>query len=207
MVVLKTLMNRGLMGTLSSRVMIGILIMQDLAAIPMMMFIPHLSGEEGGFVSLGTLALKAVVFLAVIILLGTRIIPMLFKAVTMLRSRELFIVSVAAVGLGIGYATYQAGLSFAFGAFVAGMVLNRSDYSRQALSDIIPLRDVFSLIFFTSIGMLFDYAFVLKHFAVVITIAALVTAGKGIIMFFVPLLFGYRNIIPIAAALAPQRLG
>jgi len=207
MVVLKTLINRGLMGTLSSRVMIGILITQDLAAIPMMMLIPHLSGEGGRFVSLGTLALKAVVFLAVVILLGTRIIPVLFKAITMLRSRELFIVSVAAIGLGIGYATYQAGLSFAFGAFVAGMVLNRSDYSRQALSDIIPLRDVFSLIFFTSIGMLFDYSFVLKHFAVVIVLTALVTAGKSLIMFFVPLMFGYRNIIPIATALTLSQIG
>ena len=206
MVVLKTLMNRGLMGTLSSRVMIGILIMQDLAAIPIMMFIPHLSGG-GGLFSLGTLALKAVVFLAVIILLGTRIISILFKAITLLRSRELFIVSVAAVGLGIGYATYQSGLSFAFGAFVAGMVLNRSDYSRQALSDIIPLRDVFSLIFFTSIGMLFDFSFVLKHFAVVIALTALVTTGKSLIMFLVPLMFGYRNIIPIATALTLSQIG
>lgn len=69
-------------------------------------------------------------------------------------SRELFLITTTAIGLGIGYGTYIFGLSFAFGAFVAGILLSESDYGYQALSDIVPLRDVFSLLFFTSIGML-----------------------------------------------------
>ncbi|MCL7153725.1 cation:proton antiporter, partial [Escherichia coli] len=71
-------------------------------------------------------------------------------------SRELFLIAVTAIGLGVGYATYLFGLSFAFGAFVAGMVLSESDYSHQALSDIVPLRDIFGMLFFVSVGMLLD---------------------------------------------------
>ena len=74
-------------------------------------------------------------------------------------SRELFLVSVVAIGVGVGYATYLVGLSFAFGAFVAGMVLSESDYSHQALAEVEPLRDVFAMIFFVSVGLLIDPAY------------------------------------------------
>jgi CPA2 family monovalent cation:H+ antiporter-2 len=143
MVILKTLMNQGMMGTLSSRVMIGVLIVQDLAVIPLMIILPQLSNPKAGLPLLGLAAVKATVFLTLMLYLGTKWLPRLLAMIARWESRELFLLSVTAIGLGIGYATYLFGLSFAFGAFVAGIVLSESDYGHQALSDIIPLRDLF----------------------------------------------------------------
>ncbi len=159
MVILKTLMNQGLLGTLSSRVMIGMLIVQDLAVVPLMIILPQLNNPTGGLPILGLAALKAVLFLALMVVLGTRLLPWVMTRIACWNSRELFLLAITAIGLGIGYITYLLGLSFAFGAFVAGMVLSESDYSHQALNDIIPLRDIFGLLFFTSVGMLLDPSF------------------------------------------------
>ena len=167
MVLLKTLENQGMIGTLSSRVMIGMLIVQDLAVVPMLIILPQLSHPETGLVILGWAALKAAAFLVVMIFVGTRVLPRVMKYVAGWNSRELFLVATAAIGLGIGYGTYLFGLSFAFGAFVAGMLLSESDYGYQALSDIIPLRDVFSLFFFTSVGMLIDPDFLWDNLGIV----------------------------------------
>ena len=201
MVVIKTLMNQELMGTLSSRVMIGILIVQDLAAIPMMIIIPQMNNIQDGLPLLGLAVLKAVGFLVIIFFVGTRAIPFILKVVARWNSRELFLLAVTTIGLGIGYVTHLAGLSFAFGAFVAGMVLNESDYSHQALSDIIPLRDILVLFFFTSIGMLFDPLFMLDNLRVIMLITLAVLIGKGILFAGISRAFGYRNVIPIALAL------
>src|SRR3990172_174598 len=122
MVILKTLMSQGRLGTLSSRVMIGMLIVQDLAIVPMMIILPQLNKPESSLPLLGIAALRAALFLTVMILLGTRIIPRLMRYITRWNSRELFLLAVTAIGLGVGYATYLFGLSFAFGAFVAGLV-------------------------------------------------------------------------------------
>jgi len=207
MVVIKTLMNQGLTGTLSSRVMIGILIVQDLAAIPMMVLIPKLNNIDQGLTDLGFTLLKGAVFIILILLLGTRIIPFILKIVSRLNSRELFLLTITVIGLGIGYLTHLAGLSFAFGAFVAGMVLNESEFSHKALDDIIPLREIFGLIFFTSIGMLFDPAFVLKNIRIILLLAFVVIAGKGLIFSVISRVFGYTNIIPIAVALSLSQIG
>lgn len=163
MVILKTLMNQGWLGTLSSKVMIGMLIVQDLAVIPMMIILPQLNNPTVGLPILGFAALKAAGFIAGMILLGTRLLPRLMTHIANLGSRELFLLAITAIGLGIGYVTHMLGLSFAFGAFVAGMVLSESDYGYQALSDIIPLRDLFGLLFFTSVGMLLDPDFLIDH--------------------------------------------
>ena len=116
MVTLKTLMSRGLVGTLSSRVMIGMLIIQDLAVIPMMIILPQLSNPEAGLPILAIAIVKSVVFLALMFYLGRKLLPWLMEHVAQWNSRELFILSITAIGLGIGYATYLFGLSFAFGA-------------------------------------------------------------------------------------------
>src|SRR5690606_18410670 len=163
MVILKTLMSLGLLGTLSSRVMIGMLVVQDLAVIPMMIILPQLRNIEAGLPILGLAVLRAAIFLGTMIFVGTRLIPLLLKQVARWNSRELFLITVTALGLGIGYATYLFGLSFAFGAFVAGMVLSESDYGHQALGDIIPLRDLFGMLFFVSVGMLLDPAYLMEN--------------------------------------------
>ena len=207
MVILKTLENLGLLGTLSSRVMIGMLIIQDLAVVPMLVILPQLSEPGAGLHVLAVSALKAAVFLALVIVVGTRIMPRLMKTIADWNSRELFLVATTAIGLGIGYGTYLFGLSFAFGAFVAGMLLSESDYGYQALSDIIPLRDVFSLLFFTSIGMLLDPQYLLDHPGMVLSLVLVVMAGKGLIFASLGRAFRYRNIIPLAMGLGLSQVG
>ncbi len=207
MVTLKTLMNQGWMGTLSSRVMIGMLIVQDLAVVPFMIILPKLSDPAAGLPLLGMAAVKAAVFLAVIIVVGTRLLPRLMAYISKWNSRESFLLCVMAIGLGVGYATYLSGLSFAFGAFVAGMVLSESEYSHQALSEIIPLRDIFGLLFFTSVGMLLDPLFIASHWAQVLLLVAMVTLGKGAIFALISRLFGYGNVVPLAVGLGLSQIG
>lgn len=207
MVILKSMMNRGLMGTLSSRVMIGMLIVQDLAVIPLMIMLPQLSDPHAGLPALGWAALKATVFLTLMIIVGTKVIPRAMAYVVTWNSRELFILTVTATGLGVGYATYLFGLSFAFGAFVAGMVLGESDYSHQALSDIIPLRDVFALLFFVSIGMLLDPVFLFANLKTILLMVVLLIIGKGLIFAMLVMFFGYGNVIPLAVGLGLFQIG
>lgn len=201
MVTLKTLMNQGRLGTLSSRVMIGMLIVQDLAVVPMLIVLPQLTDLGAGLSDLGWAALRGVLFLAGIIVIGTRIIPWLMRIVARWNSRELFLLTVTALAIGIGYATHLVGLSFAFGAFAAGIVLSESDYSHQALSDIIPLRDLFGLLFFASVGMLFDPAYLWTHLGTVLLIAAAVMGSKALIFAGTTRLFRYRNVVPLAVGL------
>ncbi len=207
MVLLKTLMNQGWLGTLSSKVMIGMLIVQDLAVVPLLILLPLMNDPAAGMSQLGLAAVKAAAFLLCMFVLGTRLLPWLMRRITRLGSRELFLLSIIAIGLGIGYATYAVGLSFAFGAFVAGMVLNESDYGHQALSDIIPLRDVFGLLFFASVGMLIDPGFLLQHFGSILMLVVLVSLGKGLIFAGIARLFRYGNVIPIAVALGLFQVG
>lgn len=207
MVILKTLASQGRMGTLSSRVMMGMLIVQDLAVVPMMIILPQLKDPEAGLPILGLAALRAVVFLGAMIFVGARVIPWLMAAVARWNSRELFLLAVTAMGLGIGYVSYLFGLSFAFGAFVAGLVLSESDYAHQALNDIIPLRDLFGLLFFTSVGMLLDPAFLMANLGLVLLVVVLVSLGKAAIFGGLTWGFGYRSGVPLAVGLGLFQIG
>lgn len=207
MIILKTMMSRGLIGTLSSRVMVGMLIVQDLAVIPLMIILPQLSNPDAGFSILGWAVLKAAGFLFLMIVIGTRILPAVMVYVASWGSREFFLLSVTAIGIGVGYATYLVGLSFAFGAFVAGMVLSESDYSHQALSDIIPLRDIFGMLFFVSVGMLLNIDFLFANLKTILLMVLLIVIGKGLIFGSLVRLFGYRNVIPLAVGLGLFQIG
>ena len=207
MVILKTLMNQGWLGTLSSRVMIGMLIVQDLAVVPLMIILPQLNNPAMGLQILGLSSLKAALFLLTMILLGTRLLPKLLAHIAALGSRELFLIAITAMGLGIGYLTWVTGLSFAFGAFVAGLVLSESDYGHQALSDIIPLRDLFGLLFFTSVGMLLDPRFLFDHITEVLLLVTLVSFAKGTIFAALARIFAYGNVIPLAVGLGLFQVG
>lgn len=207
MVTLKTLMSHGWLGTLSSRVMIGMLIIQDLAIVPMLIILPQLNDPRTGLPLLGMALVKAAIFIAMMVLLGTKILPFLLKRIARWNSRELFLLFITALGLGLGYGTYLFGLSFAFGAFVAGMVLSESDYGHQALSDIIPLRDIFGLLFFTSVGMLLDPKFLITNFKMIILLILLVSIGKGLIFSAISRIFGYKNIVPLAVGLGLFQIG
>jgi monovalent cation:H+ antiporter-2, CPA2 family len=206
-VVLKTLGEQGVLGTLSARVMIGMLIVQDLAIVVLLTVLPVLQNVKEGLPELGLAVLKAAAFIAAMLLLGSRILPMLLARLAAWGSRELFLVSVVAIGVGVGYATYLVGLSFAFGAFVAGMVLSQSDYSHQALAEVEPLRDVFAMIFFVSVGLLIDPSYLWANFGTIALVVVLVLVVKGLIFGGLTRVFGYGNIVPFAVGLGLFQVG
>jgi CPA2 family monovalent cation:H+ antiporter-2 len=207
MVVLKLLADRGLMGTLSSRVMTAILIIQDLAVIPMLILLPAVGDLDQGLTKLGVALVSASFFVAAMFFLGSKFLPWLMARVASWRSRELFMITVMALGLGIGYASYRLGLSFAFGAFLAGMVLSRSEFSHQALSEIIPLRDLFTMLFFVSVGMMLEPAYLRQHWGVILFLVAAVFLGKTLIFSAITRVFGYVNIMPAAVGLSMFQVG
>ena len=206
-VVLKTLGEQGVLGTLSARVMIGMLIVQDLAIVVLLTVLPVLQNVKEGLPELGLAVLKAAAFIAAMLLLGSRILPMLLARLAAWGSRELFLVSVVAIGVGVGYATYLVGLSFAFGAFVAGMILSQSDYSHQALAEVEPLRDVFAMIFFVSVGLLIDPSYLWANFGTITLVVVLVLLVKGLIFGGLTKVFGYGNIVPFAVGLGLFQVG
>jgi len=207
MVILKTLMNQGWLGTLSSKVMIGMLIVQDLAVVLLMIVLPQMNDPAAGLNMLGFAMVKAAVFLIAMFFLGTSLLPSLLKHIARLGSRELFLLAITAIGLGIGFVTYLLGLSFAFGAFIAGMVLSESDYGHQALSDIIPLRDLFGLLFFATVGMLLDPRFLFDHFGQILVLVMIVSIGKGLIFAVIARVFRYGNVVPLAVGLGLFQVG
>ena len=207
MVILKTLQSQGRLGTLSSRVMIGMLLVQDLAVVPLLILLPKLTDLHSGLPDLGWSLVRAAVFLTLMIVVGNRVIPWLMRRVSFWNSRELFVLTVMGLALGIGYATYKVGLSFAFGAFVAGMVLSESDHAHQALSDIIPLRDIFGLLFFASVGMLLEPRFVQDNLLLVLGLVGMVSLTKGLVCAGVGWAFGYRNVVPLALGLTMFQAG
>lgn len=207
MVLLKTLAAQGVIGTLASRVMIGMLIVQDLAVVPMMIILPTLGNLQQGLPDLGLAVLRAALFLGAMVVIGTRLMPWLLRVVASWQSRELFLVAVVTLGVGVGYGTFLFGLSFAFGAFVAGMVLSESDYSHQALSDVIPLRDVFGILFFVSVGMLLEPGYIMRNIGLVLLIVVLVFIGKATIFAGLARIFGYGNAAPFVIGLGLFQVG
>jgi len=207
MVVLKSLSSAGKTATLASRAMIGLLVVQDLAVIPMLIILPQLANLSTALPQVLRAAGIAVVVLAGMVALGRWLLPWLLKQVLALGSRELFLVAVVAAGVGVGYAAQAAGLSFALGAFVAGIVLSESEFSHQALSDVTPLRDIFGLLFFVTVGMLFDPRFVWEHARQVTQVTALIIAGKSLCIGLLTRAFGYRNMAPWIVGLGLSQMG
>jgi CPA2 family monovalent cation:H+ antiporter-2 len=206
-VVLKTLTISGMTATLASRVTIGLLVAQDLAVVPMLIVLPQLGSFDRLAAKLLSALGLAAVFLGLVVVLGTRLLPWLLKCVLAWGSRELFLVAVVAIGVGVGYATQLAGLSFALGAFVAGLILSESEFSHQALSDVVPVRDIFGLLFFVSVGMLLDPSYALAHAGRVAVAVVLIVLGKAIILGGVARAFGYVNMAPWIVGLGLAQIG
>lgn len=207
MVALKTLQSQGRLGTLSSRVMLGLLVVQDLAVVPLMIVLPELSDPAGGATKVAVAALRAAVLLGVIVFFSTRVVPRLMAFVARWNSRELFFLSTITLAVGVGYVTHLFGLSMALGAFVAGLVVNESEYAHQALSDVIPLRDLFGMLFFVSVGMLLDPALVWRQIGTLGLVVPGIVLGKMAILAGVVRLFGYRNVVPLAVGLTLFQIG
>ena len=207
MVALKTIQAQGRLGTLSSRVMLGILVVQDLAVVPLMIVLPELSDPAGGLAKVGIAAARAALLLGVIVLFSTKVVPRLMAFVARWNSRELFFLSTITLAVGVGYVAWRFGLSMAIGAFVAGLVVSESEYAHQALSDVAPLRDLFGMLFFVSVGMLLDPARLWEQLGVLGVVVAAILVGKGLILAGVVRAFGYWNVIPLAVGLTLFQVG
>jgi CPA2 family monovalent cation:H+ antiporter-2 len=207
MVVLKGLSAAGKTATLASRAMIGLLVVQDLAVIPMLIVLPQVANLSGALPRLARAGGIAVLVLAAMVIIGRWLLPMLLARVVALGSRELFLVAVVASGVGVGYAAHAAGLSFALGAFVAGIVLSESEFSHQALSDVAPLRDIFGLLFFVTVGMLFDPRFVWEHAGQVALVTLSIITGKALIFGLLTRAFGYAGMAPWIVGLGLSQIG
>ena len=201
------LSTAGVTTTLASRVMIGLLVVQDLAVVPMLVILPQLGNFDHLPMKLARAIGIATGLLLAIVFVGTRLLPRLLERVLAWGSRELFLVSVVAIGVGVGYATKSAGLSFALGAFVAGLILSESEFSHQALSDVVPVRDIFGLLFFVTVGMLVDPRYALSHAAQVASVVVLTFVGKALILGGVARAFGYVNMAPWIVGLGLSQIG
>jgi len=192
MIVLKTLMERGDLDSGHGRVMIGILLVQDLSLVPLMIILPAMGGDNGElWLPLGIATLKALAFIVVMLALGMWGLPWLLRRVAGGRSRELFLLTVVTLCLVAAIGAYFFGLSAAVGAFIAGLLISQSAFARQALADIIPLRDTFAALFFVSLGMLVNPHFVAENIAIIAVVVAVIIVAKFIICSSIPWFFGY----------------
>jgi len=192
-IVLKTLMERGELDTAHGRVMIGILLVQDLSLIPLMVILPTIGGQETGlWSSLGMAGLKAALFIGVMLILGLWGLPWLLGRVAGGRSRELFLLTVVTLSLVAAFGAFFLGLSAAVGAFIAGLLIGQSVFARQAFADIAPLRDIFGALFFVSLGMLADPRFTADNLGTIALIVIFIIAAKFVICSLIPWVFGYN---------------
>jgi CPA2 family monovalent cation:H+ antiporter-2 len=180
-VVLKIYKDRGELDTPHGRVVVGILLFQDLCVVPLMLLVPILAGTDQ---SAGAAVRDVVVSVAVVgaLVVGGRLaIPWVLERVVGLQNREIFTLGIVFFGLGAAYVTASFGLSLALGAFIAGLVISESEYSVQALSDVLPFSDTFTGIFFISIGMLLDLQFVLSAAGLVFGLTVGVIVVKAVV--------------------------
>ncbi len=197
-VILKTLGSRNKMGTLSSRVMIGMSIVQDLTVVPMMVLVCNLNKLNEGWMAVVEPIALGGTFMVIMMVLGPRVVPALLKIVAKWNSKELFLLAVTVLGLGIGYISEMMQASFSFGAFLAGIVLSDSDYGKKALYELMPVRDLFSMLFFVSIGMLLEWSFLIENFWIVIIAMIVTSLSRTAVLAVITKLYGYRNVIPVA---------
>jgi CPA2 family monovalent cation:H+ antiporter-2 len=214
-VLLRAITDRGELHTPQGRIAIGWLIVEDLVTVVILVLLPTIApligggGEaQTGTDRLVTIALalgKAALFAVLMIVLGTRLVPRLLVLVANEGSKELFTLAVLALALGIAYVSSAVfGVSFALGAFLAGVVVGESDMSHQAAADSIPLRDAFAVLFFVSVGMLLDPASLLAMPLAIVAMVTLIVVGKALFKFVFVIVFGHpiRVALTVAAGLA-----
>ena len=204
-IVLKTLAERGDSDSIHGRATIGILVFQDLAVVPMMLLMPILGGQSDGSALAILLTLgESVVVVALVIAASWYLVPKVLGHIVRSRSRELFLLTIIVSCLGIAWLSSLGGLSLALGAFIAGLVISESEYSHQAMAEVLPFRDSFNSLFFVSIGILMDWRVLFSHPLPVAGLLAAVllvkfVAGAGAVLLAeVPL----RSAIMVGIALA-----
>lgn len=197
-VALKVLISRQELQSLHGRVALGLLIAQDLAVVPLVVLLPLLTGKGGiNPAALGIVALKAALVVVGVYVTGVRLAPWVLRRAALGRSRELFLLGVVTLALGTALLTEEIGLSLAFGAFLAGLVVAESSYRTQVLAEVLPLRDLFTALFFVSIGLLIDPASIVSKLGLVALLSLAVLAGKTAIVAAIVRLLG----VPLHASL------
>jgi CPA2 family monovalent cation:H+ antiporter-2 len=182
MVILKTLLERDEVAAPHGRVLLGMLIVQDLAAVLLIVVLPRLAGGSAvDVVDLGLTLGKAGAFIGATLFLGARVVPRLMRRVEALGSAELFLLT--AVSLALGTATLSAllGLSAALGAFLGGLLLTETEFDERVVAEVVPMRNLFATLFFVSVGMLIDPAFVMANLAAVIGLSAFIVVAKAVL--------------------------
>ncbi len=207
-IVLKNLIDRGELDTQHGRVALSILIFQDFAIVPMMIVTANFGSDTSSALpSLVTAFVKMILFLIAAIVASRFLFPHLLRYVAMRRNREVFFLTCIVSCLGISWLSAQLGLSFAIGAFFAGVIFANTDYSGQLIGEMASFRHVFVSIFFVSIGMLFNVEFALEHFLLIATVVGLVLLVNFIIMSLIIVAFKYPPRIAFAAGLILSQIG
>ena len=206
-ILMKLLVDAGQMDTPHGKTTLGILIFQDLCIVPLMLFTPLLAGGGDGLQEIAIISAKAVVVILAAHYGARFLVPWIFEKVVKTRSRELFVLTIIFIGMGTAWLTALAGLSLALGAFIAGLAISESEYSHQALGDIMPFREAFMSLFFISVGMLLDPAVLLKYPVLVISLVASIILIKTIITTGAGLSLGLPMRIALVAGLSLAQIG
>jgi CPA2 family monovalent cation:H+ antiporter-2 len=209
-VLLRGLTDRGLLNTSGGKVAVGWLILEDLATVAILVLLPAIVGDgddAGGFDVAGvSWALgKAALFVVLVLMVGVRVLPWVLTAVAHTRSRELFMLAVVALAAGTAYGAYELfGVSFALGAFLAGVVIGGTSVNHQVEAEVMPFRDIFAVLFFVSVGMQVDIDVVVDQFGKVATLTAIVVVGKAVITLLLAFAMprSGRDLVVVAAGLS-----
>lgn len=215
-VLLKALGDRGLLDSINGRIAVGWLLVEDLVMVLALVLLPATAVLLGGqalegasdeniWLTLGITLFKVAGFIAFMLIIGKRLIPMIIQVVARLGSRELFTLTVVAAAVSIAFGAYKVfGVSMALGAFFAGMVVKESDFSHRAEEETLPLREIFSILFFVSVGMLFDPRILLEQPLHVLAVVAIIMIGKTIAAMALVLFFRYpiNTALTVGASLA-----
>jgi CPA2 family monovalent cation:H+ antiporter-2 len=217
-VLLRVLQERRLVETERGRITVGWLIVQDIAMVLVLVLLPGLTAVFHGMETapsgleiaraVGLLLGKFAIFLAVMLLVGKKLIPAILHYVAHTGSRELFRLAVLAIALGVAYAATELfGISLALGAFFAGMMLSESQLSQQAATESLPLRDAFAVLFFVSVGMLFDPRIMLTAPLAVLATVLIILVGKSIAAYGVVRLFGHSRSAALMVTASLAQIG
>jgi CPA2 family monovalent cation:H+ antiporter-2 len=213
-VLLRALEERGELDSFNGRIAVGWLVVEDLVTVLMLVMLPALAGPLGGKATegsgslWGTLAMtlgQVAAFIVFMLVVGRKLFPWFLWRVARTGSRELFTLAVIAAAVGIAFGSAELfGVSFALGAFFAGMVLRESELSHRAAQESLPLRDAFSVLFFVSVGMLFDPMVLVQHPLHVLAVVAIILVGKSLAAFLlvVALRYPVNTAITVSASLA-----
>jgi len=205
-ILIRTLEDRGLMGTIHARVVIGWLIAQDIITVIVLAIMPSLGDHAEGppWQSLALALGRGAIFVALMLIIGARLLPLLLSLVARTGSRELFVLAFVAAALGIASSAAAFGLSIALGAFIAGVAVSETETSHQVAADVVPLRDAFAVLFFVSVGMLLDLEAARANPGLFLAILAAVLFVNAAIAFVVAAIFPFpgRTALVVGAGLA-----